>query len=95
MVIDLYSCYVNNFSVAMEELEALQSTKAALAAFLSVRFDHMNYEDRKKVGNSSNRLFARPLQVISFTTVKMVPRQARAMEKTTNLIIIFLYFVDI
>jgi hypothetical protein len=38
MVIDMYSCYVNNFSVAMEELK---STKAALSAFLTVRFDYM------------------------------------------------------
>ena len=48
MVIDLYSCYVNNFSVAMEELKTLQSTKAALAAFLTVRFDHMTYGEKKK-----------------------------------------------
>ena len=45
MVIDMYSCYVNNFSVAMEELK---STKAALSAFLTVRFDYMTYGERKK-----------------------------------------------
>ena len=48
MVIDMYSCYVNNFSVAMEELKTLQSTKAALAAFLMVIFDYMTYGERKK-----------------------------------------------
>ena len=58
MVIDVYSCYVNNFSVAMEELKTLQSNKAALAAFLTVRFDYMTYGERKKtVKHPSNKPF--------------------------------------
>ncbi|XP_052082566.1 rho guanine nucleotide exchange factor 10-like isoform X2 [Mytilus californianus] len=35
MVIELYSGYVNNFSSVMEELKSLQSTKPALANFLT------------------------------------------------------------
>ena len=82
MVIDMYSCYVNNFSVAMEELK---STKAALSAFLTVRFDYMTYGERKKtVKHPSNKPFVHSwfaskiiwfyalfIQVISLTMGRM------------------------
>lgn len=43
MVVNVYSEYVNNFPMAMEEIKAAQISKPGLEEFLNVSYDRVTY----------------------------------------------------